>query len=91
MPSSENYVRDLTQERKTSVARGEMPKDAIRHRARYAMVKKGLVRKFDGKDVDHKKPLSKGGSGLARSNLRVQDKSTNRSFARNSDGSIKGA
>lgn len=48
----------------------------------------GITHKGDGKDLDHKKPLSKGGSN-SRSNLRVVDKSTNRSFARNADGSIK--
>ena len=39
-------------------------------------------------DVDHRIPLSKGGSN-ARSNLRVQHKSKNRSFARTSSGAIK--
>lgn len=48
----------------------------------------GVTSKGDGKDLDHKKPLSKGGSNT-RSNLRVVDKSTNRSFARNADGSLK--
>lgn len=48
----------------------------------------GVTSKGDGKDLDHKKPLSKGGSN-SRSNLRVVDKSTNRSFARNADGSLK--
>ena len=52
------------------------------------MEKTGAVRKGDGKDVDHKQPLSKGGSN-ARGNLRVQDESENRSFKRNKDGSIK--
>ena len=35
----------------------------------------------DGKDVAHKKPLSKGGSNK-RSNLKVTSKSKNRSFKR---------
>ena len=48
----------------------------------------GLVKKGDGKHVDHKKPLSKGGTNK-RSNLRVKDGKKNSSFARNSDGSIK--
>lgn len=48
----------------------------------------GITKKGDGKDLDHKKPLSKGGTS-SRSNLRVVSASTNRSFARNADGSIK--
>lgn len=44
-----------------------------RNRARYQLMKEGKVYKGDGKVVDHKKPLSKGG-GNARSNLRVKDK-----------------
>ncbi|HET8689498.1 MAG TPA: HNH endonuclease signature motif containing protein [Methanosarcina sp.] len=48
----------------------------------------GLVHKGDGKDVDHKKPLNKGGSNT-RSNMRVVSASTNRSFSRNANGSLK--
>lgn len=51
-------------------------------------MKEGLVHKGDGKDVDHKRPLSKGGTN-SRSNLRVVDSSSNRSFSRNADGSLK--
>jgi len=61
---------------------------AKRNSARGEMEKSGRVRKGDGKDVDHKKPISKGG-GNGKSNLRVQPKSANRSFKRNSNGSIK--
>lgn len=61
---------------------------AKRNAARREMEKTGAVHKGDGKDVDHKQPLSKGGSN-ARGNLRVQDESENRSFKRNKDGSIK--
>jgi 5-methylcytosine-specific restriction endonuclease McrA len=59
-----------------------------RNSARAKMVKAGKAHKGDGKDVDHKKPLSKGGSN-STSNLRVVSKSTNRSFARNKNGGIK--
>ncbi len=48
----------------------------------------GLTSKGDGKDLDHIKPLSKGGTS-SRSNLRVVSKSANRSFSRNADGSLK--
>ena len=61
---------------------------AARNRARYALEKAGVVSKGDGKDVDHKVPLSKGG-GNARSNLGVTTASANRSFARTKSGAIK--
>lgn len=48
----------------------------------------GRTHKGDGKDLDHKVPLSKGGSNKP-SNTRVVSASTNRSFRRNPDGSMK--
>ena len=63
-------------------------KRAARNKARRMLVAEGLVRKGDGKDVDHKRPLSKGGSS-DRSNIRVKDASANRSYKRNKDGSVK--
>lgn len=78
MPSSKNYVRDLKQERKTARARGELALNAPRKQARRDLEKEGLVKPFDGKDVDHVKPLSKGGS-TGRSNLRAVSTSKNRS------------
>jgi hypothetical protein len=47
-----------------------------------------VVCKGDGKDVDHKKPLSKGGT-TARSNLKAKPASANRSYKRKADGSMK--
>ena len=44
------------------------------------MVKAGKVRKGDGKDVAHKNNNPKDNS---KGNLKVQSKSTNRSFPRN--------
>ena len=63
-------------------------KRAARNKARAMMEREGLVHKGDGKDVDHKKALSKGGA-TTRSNLRVKSATANRSYARNSDHSIK--
>lgn len=88
MPSPKGYVRNLEQEKKTAKARGELALNAPRKQARRDMEKEGLVKPFDGKEVDHAKPLSKGG-GTGRSNLRVKTESDNRSFKRNSDGSMK--
>ena len=61
---------------------------AERNTARNELAKKGAVHKGDGKDVDHVTPLSKGGTG-ARSNLRVKSASSNRSFSRNTDHTVK--
>lgn len=63
-------------------------KRAQRNKARRMLEKEGVVHKGDGMDVDHKKPLSKGGT-TTRSNLRAVKASKNRSFARNKDSSVK--
>jgi hypothetical protein len=59
-----------------------------RNRARAQLMKEGRVSKGDGKDVDHIKPLSKGGSS-SKGNLKVKSASSNRSFSRNSDHTVK--
>ncbi|MHC4369175.1 MAG: HNH endonuclease [Planctomycetota bacterium] len=61
---------------------------AKRNAARATMAKAGKVSKGDGKDVGHKKPLAKGGSNK-KSNLSVQSKSKNRSFARTKTARMK--
>jgi hypothetical protein len=66
----------------------EKKKRAARNAARNAALKAGKVHKGDGKDIDHIKPLSKGGTNKA-SNLRVVSASSNRSYRRNSDHSVK--
>jgi hypothetical protein len=93
MPSSPGYKRDYTQEYKTSKARGEVgtggnSDNAKRLKIRREAVKAGKVHKGDGKDLDHTKPLSKGGPNTL-SNTRVRSPGMNRSFPRNSDGSMK--
>lgn len=89
MPSSPNYKRDYAQEKKTSDARGEKPKRAARVRNRRKAEKLGMVKPGDGKDIDHKTPISKGGALEDRSNLRVVSAHKNRSFPRKPDGSMK--
>ena len=59
-----------------------------RNKARAHLMKEGRVSKGDGKDVDHIKPLSKGGAST-KSNLKVKSASANRSFSRNSDHTVK--
>ncbi len=61
---------------------------AKRNAARREMMEQGKVKKGDGKDVAHKRALSKGGAnGLA--NLFVQSSSGNKSFSRKADGSMQ--
>lgn len=91
MPSSKNYERDYEQEYKTAKARGEIgtgsnSDNAKRHRLRRKALKKGMVK--PGQDLDHKKSLSMGGSNTLK-NARASTPSDNRSFPRNSDGSMK--
>ena len=88
MPSSPSYVRDYKQERRTMLSRGENTRHTERLRDRRVAQKKGLVRPHDGKDIDHIKPLSKGGNPSASSNQRVVSAHDNRSFPRNPDGSM---
>lgn len=89
MPSSPGYKRDYKQEAKTSKARGQYKDTLARNRNRKEAIKDGTVRRHDGKDLDHKTPLSKGGSN-AKSNLRVRDDNANRSYPRTSGGAMKG-
>lgn len=56
--------------------------------ARNAAIKDGRAKRGDGQDLDHIKPLSKGGRSIP-SNERMVSAGANRSFSRNSDGSLK--
>lgn len=49
----------------------------LRNAARREAIRDGRVEKGDGKEIDHKVPLSKGGSN-AKSNQRVVSRATNR-------------
>lgn len=60
----------------------QLKKRAERNAARRELIKDGVVKKGDGKDVDHKKMLDNGGTN-ARSNLRVTDQKTNRGWRKN--------
>src|SRR5688500_6728081 len=89
MPWMKNGKRDYKREYALYQGKPEQIKNRTeRTTARRQANAAGVTSKGDGKDLDHKTPLSKGGTS-AKSNLRVVDKSTNRSFARNKDGSIK--
>ena len=58
-------------------------KRAERNRARAIMMEKGLAKKGDGKDVHHKRALSKGGS--YKDGLAVVSAASNRSFDRDNN------
>ncbi len=81
-----NKPRPYRLEWQQEQARNEKPERAKRAAARRAMDAKGVNRA--GKDIDHVKPLSKGGTNAA-SNLRLKSPSANRSFSRNSDHTVK--
>ena len=89
MPSSKNYVRDYRTEYESQQASSLAKKQrAARNKARREAERNGKVSKGDGKDIDHKRPLSKGGS-TAASNTRVVSRSANRSFPRTKTGAVK--
>lgn len=88
MPSSPGYVRNYNREWETAKKRGEGEDNAARHRLRRSAVKRGMVKPKDGKDLDHIKPLSKGGPNRL-ANARIRSKGANRGFPRNKDGSLK--
>jgi hypothetical protein len=75
----EEAERDYKKEYRNYHGKPKQRKErAARTAARELMIKKGRAKKGDGKDIDHKRPLRKGGS-KSLNNLRVRDRSSNRS------------
>jgi hypothetical protein len=86
-----NKPRPYKKEYQQQKARDENPSRAARARARYEFDhpgKDGKVINRKGKDIEHVKPLSKGGTD-SFSNMRLETPHDNRSFYRNSDHTIK--
>jgi hypothetical protein len=90
-----NKQRSYKREWEKQQERDEKKLRAARERARYHMDKNGVDKnkngkadRREGKDIDHIQPLSKGGTN-SKSNLRVVKPSTNRSFSRNPDKTVK--
>tara|TARA_Y100001970_G_C13761698_1_gene616097 strand:- start:16 stop:297 length:282 start_codon:yes stop_codon:yes gene_type:complete len=70
--------RDYKAEYKKYGSTKKAKKDRVkRNYNRRMFEREGKVSKGDGKEIDHKKPLSKGGSNN-KSNLRVVSRKTNR-------------
>ena len=85
MTTKRNYAQEYANYDGTEAVK---KKRAQRNKARRMLEREGVVHKGDGKDVDHKKPLSKGGT-TTRSNLKAVPASANRSYKRTSKGAIK--
>ena len=90
MPFQKNgvrqYDRELEWEHKHK--KNRVKDRAQRNAARSAVKKKVGAAAIKGKDVGHRKAISRGGkNGLA--NLFVQSPATNRSFSRRANGSMK--
>jgi hypothetical protein len=81
-------VRDYKQEYLYQGTSEQKHNRALRNAARRDAERRGIVHKGDGKDIDHRVPISKGGTN-ARSNQRVASASDNRSFPRTSTGAVK--
>ena len=89
MPYMTNGKRDYKKQYEKYDGNDDVKKDrAKRNGARRMLEREGRVSKGDGNDVDHKTPLSKGGSN-AKKNLRVRSASANKSFARTKTGKMK--
>lgn len=88
MPYKDKNDRDYKAEQQYDGRPDVKKRRAMRNAARRAMEKDGKVSKGDGKDVDHKRPLTKGGTNN-KSNLKAVPASANRSFKRNKDHSVK--
>lgn len=68
-------MRDWKKEYQLQKKRGDTKGQIERQRARRMYDQNGVDR--NGKDIDHKKPISKGGKSTAK-NLTLRDRSSNR-------------
>lgn len=91
MPFMTNGKRDYKKEANWEKTKNpQRLRDRVeRHKARRELAREGLVKKGDGKHVDHKRPLDSGGSN-SRSNLRVTSAKANLKKEVRRKRSIKG-
>ena len=87
MPSSKGYKRNYKQENVYKSQPSQVKKRVERNQARADALKQGTVHKGDNKQVDHIKPLSKGGSN-SKANRRVVSAQKNESFPRTKTGAM---
>jgi 5-methylcytosine-specific restriction endonuclease McrA len=82
----EKYVRDYKKEYRNYHGKPKQRKDrSKRTTVREKFIKKGIIKKGSKKDIDHKVPLRNGGSNKLN-NLRLRDRSENRSDNGHSKG-----
>ena len=77
MPKSS--PQKLAYQKKRNAEPEQVRRRVLNNAARREAIKDGQARVGDGKDVDHKRPLDKGGTN-SKDNLRVVDRSKNRSW-----------
>jgi 5-methylcytosine-specific restriction endonuclease McrA len=88
MPSSPNYKRDYKEEYDNYQGKPDQIKNRVLRNKAHRLLEEvmgGPIKQ--GMDVDHKKPLARGGTN-AITNLRIRPESDNRSFRRNKDASM---
>jgi hypothetical protein len=79
-PSSHRTPSQIKKMNKTYDSKPKQIKHReMSNKARADLMREGVVKKGDGKDVDHIKPVRSGGTNK-RSNLRAIDKSRNRGW-----------
>jgi 5-methylcytosine-specific restriction endonuclease McrA len=83
-----DYKKEANWEATTSSGKQHKKDRTERNKARAMVAAKLGKAAIKGKDIDHKKPLSKGGT-TSLMNLAAISPSKNRSFARNKNGSMK--
>mgnify|MGYP003334296298 FL=1 len=86
MPYKNKADRKYTQAAKYEDTPEQVKNRMERNKARYKLLKEGKVHKGDGKDVAHVKALDKGGTN--GDGVKVQSKTANRSFRRDSKGNL---
>ena len=81
-------ARDYKKENIYKSKPDQIKKRVLRNKARRQAIKDGKAKVGDGTSIEHKKPLSKGGTN-SKSNLKVVSFEDNSSFDRNSDKSVR--
>lgn len=87
MPSSPNYKRNYKQEYATETTQRRQQR-AERTKMERVAAKVGISKTGDNLDLDHIRPLSKGGPNTL-ANIRAVDPASNRSILRSSNGAMK--